>query len=223
MANKKRMKPKVVFFDCDGVLVISNPWIKLNFAVKIPEAIDRSWLKDYYSGKITFRQWIKRIEKAYLKRGLSFSLFKKLLSRPKINSEVFGILRYLKKKKIKTAVISSGIDYCVKTIAKKLDLDFWRANYNFIFGKDGKFRRIDYVDTEEKAKAIQIKEICRKLKIKPTQTIFVGDSFNDVDAFKLTKHGVMYQSKDKTLKKVAWKRIKNLSELKNLLETGVKK
>jgi phosphoserine phosphatase len=48
----------------------------------------------------------------------------------------------------------------------------------------------------------------------------VGDSFNDVDAFKLTKHGVMYQSKDKTLKKVAWKRIKNLSELINLLENG---
>jgi HAD superfamily phosphoserine phosphatase-like hydrolase len=209
------MKFKVLFFDCDGVLIKVNPWASLHLALGFSDKRFRAWRKKYYSRKTTFGQWIKRFETFYLKKNLSLAFFKKFIGRPKINGDVYPILRYLKTKKIKVAIISSSIDYCVRLVAKKLGVKLWRTNYNFVFGKDGKFQKIDYVDTEERAKMIQIKEICRKLKIKPTQTIFVGDSRNDADAFKLTKHGVMYQSQDKTLKRVAWKRIKNLLEIKN--------
>ena len=37
-------------------------------------------------------------------------------------------------------------------------------------------------------------------------------------AFKLTKHGVLYKSKNKNHQKIAWKTIDNLMEIKDIIE-----
>lgn len=212
------MKFKLVFFDCDGVLHPDITWTRLHRAVGLPEELRVQWFNEYYSGKISHTQWLTNIENYYLKRNLTRSFFEKTLTGFEINPEAFPLIDYLREKKIKTAVISGGIDYYVKPIARELGFDFWRANYTFSFDKKGKFKRIDYRGDEEKMKIAGIKEICQRLKIKPTQTIFVGDSINDREAFKLTKHGVLYKTEDDFLRKIAWKTIKNLSEIKDLLE-----
>jgi phosphoserine phosphatase len=211
------MKFKLVFFDCDGVLNRDESWIRLHRAVGIPEELDTRWFNEYFSGKISNVRWIMNIESYYLQRGLTRSLFEKTLSEFEIDLEAYSLIDYLKERKIKTAVISSGIDFYVKPIAQELGLNFWRANYTFDFDGEGKFKRIDYRGDEEKVKVADIREICQRLKIKPTQTIFVGNSFNDREAFKLTKHGVLYKTEDDDLRKIAWKTIKNLSEIKDLL------
>lgn len=208
---------KLVFFDCDGVLAFGKPWPRLNRVVGIPEELTIKWWQDYYSGKLGYKEWVKRVEDIYLKRGLTRPVFEKTLKQCTINPEAYPLVRYLKTKKIKTAVISSGIDAYVRPVAEKLGLDFWRANYTFTFNKKGEFVRFNYRAPDEKAKVIEIKEICQKLKIKPTQTIFVGDSVNDLEAFKFTQHGVLYQTENDGYKKVAWKTINNLLEVKDLL------
>jgi len=212
------MKFKLIFFDCDGVLTFSKPWPRLHRVVGIPEKLEQKWFWDYFSGNLGFKQWIKNVEDFYIKKGLTRSLFEKTLKRYTINPEAPPLIKYLKGKKIKTAVVSSGIDYYVKPVAKKLGLDFWRTNYTLTFNKDEKFVGFNYLAPDEKAKVIQIEEICQKLKIKPTKTIFVGDSINDLEAFKFTRHGVLYRTEDDSYEKVAWKTIKNLSEIKGLLE-----
>jgi len=214
----ERMKSKLVFFDCDGVLVFGKPWPRLHQVVGIPKKLEEKWFWGYYSGKLSFKQWVKNVEDVYIKKGLTRALFKKTLKQYTINPEAPPLIKYLKRKKIKTAVVSSGIDYYVKPVAEKLGLDFWRANYTFTFNKNEKFVRFNYLAPDEKAKVVQIKEICQKLKVRPTKTIFVGDSVNDLEAFKFTKHGVLYRTEVDGYKKAAWKTIKNLSEIKNLLE-----
>lgn len=74
-----------------------------------------------------------------------------------------------------------------------------------------------YID-DQTAKVIQIREICPLLKVKPTETIFVGDSRNNLEAFKLTQHGILYKSKKEEYKKKAWKMIKGLIDLKKIIE-----
>lgn len=213
------MKFKLVFFDCDGVLNSDESWVRLHRAVGIPEELDNRWFNEYFSGKISQARWIKNIESYYSQRGLTRSLFEKTLSGFKIDLEAHPLIDYLKERKIKTAVISSGIDFYVRPITQELGLNFWRANYTFDFDGKGKFKRINYRGDEEKVKTDDIREICQRLKIKPTQTIFVGNSLNDREAFKLTKHGVLYKTEDDDLKKIAWKTIKNLSEIRGLLGT----
>jgi Predicted hydrolases of the HAD superfamily len=50
------------------------------------------------------------------------------------------------------------------------------------------------------------------------QVIFVGDSRNDIEAFKLTGNGIAIYPYDRELEEIAWKKIKSLSEIKDILQ-----
>src|SRR5207253_808774 len=116
---------------------------------------------------------------------------------------------------IKTAIISGGFELYVKKIAQELKADFFRANTTLIYDSAGNFKDFEYVIPDgRQAKVSSIKEICRTLKINEEQTIFVGDSLVDLEAFKFTQHGVLYQMTEfeahiEELEKYAWKRISN--------------
>jgi HAD superfamily phosphoserine phosphatase-like hydrolase len=160
---------------------------------------------------------MENIQQTYIKNGMSYSLFKETLAYHEINPQIYPLLKYLKKNKIKTAIISSGIDEYVNPVAKELGIDLCQTNYTFSFDRKGKLQKINYLSSDQESKVIQIKEICRQFGIKPTETLFVGDSINDLKAFKLTKHGILYKRgyNDRRYKKYAWKTIKNLEEIKN--------
>ncbi len=211
------MKIKLVFFDCDGVLT-HDGWSKLIEVVKISEELNEKHLRDHFEGKLTHQQWAKLTEKFYKESGLKADDLKKLYRKIKINPEAFGLIKYLHKKKVPVAIISFGLDYYVKKIAKELRIPVWRAYSSFVFDAKGNFKKIKLENNDKKEQAVR--EICDSFRIKPTETIFIGDSISDIGPFKLTKHGVLYQSKyeDQELKKYAWKKIKNLSEVKKLLD-----
>lgn len=208
------MKFKVVFFDCDGVLTLDPLWPKLHAAVGLPKKLDKKWFNNYYSGKIDFMTWVKNIEDFYRVKKLNKELFEKTLNQITMNEEALQITQHFKKRKIKIAIISSGIDYYVKKVADILKVDYWRSNASFHFDRKGTFTHMDCYIDDPSAKVIQVKEICSLLEIKPTETIFVGDSANDLAAFELTKHGVLYGNEKEEYKEKAWKIIKNLNELK---------
>ena len=212
------MKSKVVFFDCDGVLIFGNPWGTLELALDIPVEFSQRLWNDYYLGKITMDYWNSLVEEMYRGKSLTKAFYQEQMKKFHINPEAYEIIAYLKQKDIKTAIISSGTDYYVKKVAEELRIDFWRANYRFLFDREGKFIKFKYDIEDPKAKVKQVKEICESLGVKPVQTIFVGDSDNDLEAFKLTKHGVLYKSSNEIHKKIAWKTIENLVEIKDIIE-----
>lgn len=212
------MKFKLVFFDCDGVLTKDNLWKRLHKLVGLSEHLDNKWFNDYYSGKIPFVQWIKKIERFYQQHNISRQHLKKAFSKIGVNPEAKKIISHLQNKKIKTAIISSGIDLYVKKYAKVLKIDVWRANYSLIFDNNDRLVQIKYTTDDPIAKVRQIKEICKTTKISPTETMFVGDSVNDFEAFKLTRHGVLYKPKNKEYEKFAWKTINHLSKIRELLK-----
>ncbi len=211
------MQVPIVFFDCDGVLTLDSLWSKLHKAVGLPEDLDKKWFDEYYSGTIDYRKWVQNIEDFYRKQKLYKTLFNKTLSKITINSEAKEIVHYLKKKDIKVGIISSGIDYYVEKVAKMLGVDFWKANATFHFDNKGFFSKIDYVTDDPTTKVLQIKEICSLLNVKPTETIFIGDSANDLKAFEFTSNGVLYKSKNEAYRKKAWKTVESLLELKDLV------
>jgi len=215
------MQPKIIFFDCDGVLVTNLLWPNLHKVIGLSDELDRKWWNEYYSGVITNDQWVKNISNFYKKKKLDKKLFEKTLSDIEFNPEAFEIFNYLKEKKILIAIISSGIDFYLKKVAKALRPDYWRANATFHFNNKGLFTHWDYITDDDQTKVIQIEEICAELKIKPTATLFVGDFNNDLKAFKLTQHGILYKGKNPEHSKIAWKSINNLMEIKEILNSDL--
>lgn len=211
------MKPKIVFFDCDGVLINSNTWENMLKLIKFSKEDNNKLWKQYYLGKINFKKWIN-IQSVYFRKNLTKRKYQKeIVEKVKINQDAREIVTYLKKKNIPIVIISSGeIDY-VRAVANKLKIKIFKVNTYFRFNQAGKFVRMDFHTEDPIAKVDQVKEICQQFDCSPEETFFVGDSNNDLKAFKLTKHGLLYKNKDERCVKAAWKTIENLNEIKNYL------
>lgn len=214
-------KFKLIFFDCDGVLTPGNTWVNLHKAVGIPEETNYKWRNDYYTGKITWEEWFEKFENLYIEKKFSRKILREALGDIPINPEARILMKNIKKRKFPSAIVSGGVDYHVKRVGKALKIDFWRANTSIIFDKKGNFLKFVSRERETEAKEIFIKEICENFGIKPDETLFIGDSINDLKAFRLTKHGVLYRHmdkpEDKKLENYAWKKIDNLEEVGRLI------
>ena len=211
------MKPKIVFFDCDGVLINSNTWENLVKLVKFPKKKNSLLWNQYYSGKLSFEKWVD-IQSIYFRKNLTRIKYQKeIVEKVKINQDAREIVTYLKKENIPVVIISSGeIDY-VKAVADQLKIKIFKVNTYFRFNQAGKFVRMDFHTEDPIAKVDQVKEICQQFDCSPEETFFVGDSNNDLKAFELTKHGLLYNTKDEKCVKAAWKTIENLNEIKDVI------
>ena len=66
-------------------------------------------------------------------------------------------------------------------------------------------------------KVEQLKTLVRKLGINTDQVVFVGDSENDIEVFKATQHGIAVHSSSEELKRVSWRVVDSLLEIKDIL------
>lgn len=211
------MKPKIVFFDCDGVLITSNTWESLLKLAKFPKNENNRLWKQYYSGKLSFKNWIE-IQSVYLRKNLTRQKYQKeIVEKVKINQDAREIVTYLKKKNIPIAIVSSGEKNYVEEVADRLKIKIFKVNTYFRFNQKGEFVRMDFHSEDPIAKVDHVKEICQQFDCSPEETFFVGDSNNDLRAFELTKHGILYKTSDPDCVKFAWKLIKDLNELKDFI------
>ncbi len=214
------MKVKIVFFDCDGILLFGNPWAKLAKATGISEKLDLKWYLDYYSNKLPFDKWNKNIEDYYKKGGLNRKMYEEIvdLKNYTINKEGKKLLEYIKSRGIEIAIISSGTGEYVSKVARHFNIKYWRANITMVFDKNDNFVRFQCVDEDPKAKVVEIKSVCKLLNISPQDSLFIGDAYNDMDAFEYTKRGILYKTKDEKLERLAFKKIDNLLEIIDIIE-----
>lgn len=212
------MKFKAAFFDCDGVLT-DDGWRLFCRSLGISNKQGLKWGEQYYDKEITYEQWVQNYEDSFRKNNLTPRSLKQMFTKMKINSEAKELLTYLNKKGVFTAVVSSGLDYYVEKVASILHFSAWRANMHLEFTKEGKFKKFwEKSEYETQAKVKEILKICIEQKIKPIETLFVGDSYNDVGVFKLTGHGVLYRRPwNKEYEMHAWKVIDDLNEIKKII------
>jgi HAD superfamily phosphoserine phosphatase-like hydrolase len=210
------MTPKIVFFDCDGVLINYNTWISILAVNKISVTENDLLYKSYYAGKIPYEKLIE-IEIGLLRKNFTRQKYlKDIVAKIELNDGAKEIVDYFKNLNIPLAIISSGEETYVKKVAKTLAIENYRVNTYFKFDKNGRFTKMEYHAEDPVAKVNQVKEICKMYNCSPKETFFVGDSNNDLYAFDLTKHGILYKSKDPDCVKHAWKTIEDLREIKNI-------
>lgn len=214
------MKVKIVFFDCDGILLFGDPWTKIADAVGLPAQLDEKWFRDYYDNKLSFKRWNKNIEGYYKKGGLNRKMYEEILDFKNytINKQGKELVEHIKSQGIEIAIISSGAKDYVSKVAEYFGIKYWRANITMVFDQNDMFVKFQCVDEDPKAKVIEIKSLCKMLNIFPEDSLFIGDAYNDMDAFSFTKRGILYKTKDPRLESLAFKKIDNLSEIIDIIK-----
>jgi phosphoserine phosphatase len=209
---------KLVCFDVDETLVDGTSWWMLTKALGCSLEKASDIFNQAREGKISFREGERLFTKMFKERGNATKEFiKNFFESINVKSEAKDLISYLKQKGYKIYLISGGIDMYVNSIARKLGVDGFYANSSLEFDDKGILQGIHYRENQKGVKAEQLQELIRKIGIDINQTVFIGDSENDIDVFKISKHGIAVSTSNEELKKVAWKSVNSLSEIKNIL------
>jgi len=209
---------KAVAFDIDGTLVRENFWHKLHQLFGLSDENDFRWFELYHEKKLGYREWMGLISAEYRKNPQSKEAIEETFREYLFVQETKKLIKRIQGK-YELALISSNIDAYVEDVGNRLSIPFRYAFSTIEYNTSGMFSRIAFTSegTELEAKVEAIQDLCARLLLKPEQVVFVGDSRNDLDAFRYTGRGILLREGNEELRTAAWKRVSNLSELEAIL------
>lgn len=207
---------KMVCFDLNKTLIYENTWFDLNQSMGMSSQEDARLLHEYNGGRLSYVDWQKILEQRYRDSNLATkSHTKSVINRYTYKPGAREIVSYLQRQDYIISLISGSMDLLVETIAKELSINHFAANNRFIFDPNDYLTSIECQGNDTTIKADQLRSLCKRLEIDATQVVCVGDGDNDIELFKLSKHGVTF--KNSPIEKHAWRVIERLSDLQTFL------
>lgn len=213
---------KAVVFDIDGTLTRDISWIRLTNeiggSIEFNDAVFQDWRHD----KISEDCAMKKLIENWSRRGkLNKETFSNILSKIPLREDAKETIKYLSDKGYVVTLITGSFDLYAQIVGDELGVQEYFAITSLIWDSNGNLKDIKTVK-EELAKDKKIEyfnQWCLKHNLKPNECVAVGDSFNDIELFKITGNGIAVRSEFevKVLEDVAWKSVGNLAELKNIL------
>ena len=187
-----RLNIELVVFDVDGTLTKhSSVWWRLHEHFGTTDE-GRKYYNEYFGGEITYEEWADL--DAALWKGESLEEVLKVVQSTQLASGAQETIRTLKGCKVKTAILSGGLDIMANDIGQRVGIDYVLTNR--LHHRDGLLTgEVDnLVAWGEKYKVIP--NINAHFGIPPENTAFVGDGRNDMSVFKVVGLSIAYNPED---------------------------
>ncbi len=144
-------------------------------------------------GELDFESSLKR-RVAILRDIPAEALDQVYRERLQLNPGAESLLTELRRRDIKTALVSGGFTVFTQRLQQRLKLDYTLANQLEI--RDGRLSgQINGTIVGAQRKADFLRELCDQLAIDTSQTIAVGDGANDLEMMRLAGLSVAYHAK----------------------------
>ncbi len=183
--------PKILLagFDMDGtVLQHDSSWVAIHKHFGTTRKGEAS-LKLYSQGKIDYKEFMRRDISTWPK-GVTRDEIDEVLSGYKVREEAPHTLDELRKRGIKTALVTSGIDILAEKVARELSIDHWVAN-GLRFDRDGVVLSEGVGRVDPTRKDLAYKKLLSKIGVPSKRTIAVGDTVYDLAFLKSAGLGFM--------------------------------
>ncbi|MGP8124821.1 MAG: HAD-IB family phosphatase [Nitrososphaerales archaeon] len=164
--------------DMDGtVLEHESSWVALHRAFGTMEAGEAS-LKLYTEGRIDYKEFMRRDISSW-PRGVTRAEIEEILSGYVMRPEAKPTIDELKRRGIRTALVTSGIDILAEEVAHELGIDHWVAN-GLQFGEDGRVLPEGVGRVDPTRKDLAYLKLLSSIGIPSERTIAVGDTIYDL-------------------------------------------
>ncbi|MDV3293486.1 MAG: HAD-IB family phosphatase [Nitrososphaerales archaeon] len=180
---------RLASFDMDGTLLEEDSsWAAIHRFYGTTNA-SRESLRLYTEGAIDYEEFMRRDIAAWPK-GVTLPELEAVLSGYRVRKEAPETLKELRRRGIEPALITSGIDILAKKVAEELGIKHWTAN-GLRFDSTGKIlpNGVGRVDPTRKDLAYLV--MLDSLKVKPRDTIAVGDTVYDLAFLKSARKGFL--------------------------------
>lgn len=211
---------KAIIFDIDGTLTRDIAWVKvtneLGASIEHNDNIFASWKR----GELSEIEAKKKLIENWSRAGKCFKKdWEDILKQIPVREDAKETIKYLKDKGYRISMITGSFDLYAQIIGEKLEIDNWYANTKLIWDKNGKLSDVETVIDDKALKIEHFNHYCSSNNLQFDECVPVGDSENDLGLFEITKNGIAVKTEfeAKELEKIAWKKVNNLIELKDII------
>jgi phosphoserine phosphatase len=213
-------KNRAVIFDIDGTLTDHNSWYEFTHDIGSSKEEHGIIYADFSAGKITYEDAKNKILAMWQVTGnANKTKIADIYSKWPIRKEAYPLIDWLKSEKYKVCLITGATRPYAQQVASLLGVEDYYANADFHFDKDDQLIDWHYDADQASVKLEQFHEYCHLHNINPEDCVAVGDSSNDINLFKVTKHGILVDNDHakEELRSAAWKTVKSLSEIRSII------
>ena len=193
---------KLVVFDMDGVLTDTySSWKYVHdyFNTSNEKSVDA-----YLKGEIDDMEFIRRDAALWKENGKAIKKEKleEILSEVSLMKGAQECIKELKKKNIKTAIVSAGLNILAERVGNILDIDYVYSN-GVNVAKDGFLTGEGQIGVKLKAKDETVERLAAKLDINYKNIVAVGNSCFDIPMFEVSGIGIAFNPDDECVRKYA--------------------
>jgi HAD superfamily phosphoserine phosphatase-like hydrolase len=201
------MTIKLVGFDWDGTLVrmpMKYSWRIIDSALGCTEAGD-AIAEKYKHNTISYLEWCEECVDLYRKSGLTEKMLKEIVDKNvTLHKGALETIGALKSRGIKVGIISGGMYNMYEYASDKFGLSVDYADFaaRLKFDDRGALVGGEYRESDFDGKLRVLKEYCKRAKATLEETLYVGDSHNDIPVFEAAT-GIAFSSDSEELKRHA--------------------
>lgn len=197
MALEKIMEkvktPRIIFFDMEGTLfkktykdssgnTAPSAWTLLADHLGSEALIEenetkKKWNNKEYSGYV---EWMEETIKIHQKYGLTKEFYDKIMSSVEYHNGVKEVFEELKKRGIKTGLISGGFKSQADRALKDLKIDHAFVACEYLWDEKGKLIHYNLLPADYEGKVDFMKLIMKEHGVVAQDCAFVGDGRNDI-------------------------------------------
>jgi HAD superfamily phosphoserine phosphatase-like hydrolase len=211
---------RAVVFDIDGTLINDVSWTLLTDRLGASARDHLALYEGLENGTLRMADAADRLVGIWRATGnATRDRFVKIFRNVPLRPEAKPALRNLARKGYIICLITGSMDLFAEIAAERLGIRHWYAGSSLRWDRRGNLAGLDYEHNQSEKKRAQLIEFCKEQGFWPDACAAVGDGWNDRGLFEATGHGIFYKTawSDPALARIAWKRIRNLAELKSIL------
>ena len=186
---------RLVAFDMDGTLVdVDSSWGYVHR--RFGETNDTA-LRDFLEDRIDDEEFVRSDVRLWRKHRpqLTVDELEAMLDEVPLMPGASYLLRALRQRGVRTAIVSGGLDLLAKRIGRELGIDYVLAN-GLRVESDGRLTGEGIIRVPVKRKEEVLARVQRDLGIPPEETASVGNSAIDVGLFRRSRIGVAFLPAD---------------------------
>lgn len=219
------MAIKLVGFDWDGTLAkmpVRSSWGLIDSNLDCIEARD-ALSESYKRKEFGYQEWCRRCVGLYMERGLTERMLRGIVEKNiTLHKGALETVNGLRSRGIRVGIISGGLVNMYEFVSDRFGLSVDYANFATKLEFDrgsGALTGGKYTEDDYDGKLRVLKKYCKMAGATLEETLYVGDSDNDIPVFKAAA-GIAFSSDSEELKRRAKHVIKSddLGEVLNYVD-----
>lgn len=197
---------RLVCFDLDGTIIENTTfiWATLHEKLGTDSKAREKAKEDFFAGKLSYHDWAVHDAQLWVDKDVSKQDILSKLSHLRLVKGARETIDELKRQGMKLAIISGSLDLALETVLHDYEKIFDDVYINRLVFDDGN-RLTGIIPTEFDFahKATALKEIARREGIPLSDTVFIGDHRNDIEAAKAAGLSIAFNCKSAELEKIS--------------------